>query len=138
MADTVRKVNYCYVTVPNRAGEGAKVLGSLKEAGVNLLAYSGFPASRGKSQLDLVAEDLAEIRRVARKQGWDLSPRKRALMVQGTDEIGAVERQVRKLGEARINVTAADAVCAGEGRYGMILWVEPKDYARAAKVLGAV
>jgi len=28
-------------------------------------------------------------------------------------------------------------VAAGKGRYGMILWVNPKSYARAAKVLKA-
>jgi len=37
----------------------------------------------------------------------------------------------------RINVTAADAVSGGKGRYGMIIWVKPKDYARAARALGA-
>ncbi|MHC5015079.1 MAG: hypothetical protein ACYTGM_11340 [Planctomycetota bacterium] len=34
MADRVRKVNYCYMTVPARAGHGAKILGELKDAGV--------------------------------------------------------------------------------------------------------
>ncbi|MHC4383718.1 MAG: hypothetical protein ACYS0J_12890 [Planctomycetota bacterium] len=38
MADRVRKVNYCYMTVPARAGHGAKILGELKDAGVDLLA----------------------------------------------------------------------------------------------------
>jgi hypothetical protein len=28
-------------------------------------------------------------------------------------------------------------VSAGQGRYAMLLWVKPKDYARAAKALGA-
>ena len=26
MADRVKRVNYCYVKVPNRAGQGAKIL----------------------------------------------------------------------------------------------------------------
>jgi hypothetical protein len=34
-------------------------------------------------------------------------------------------------------VTAATAVAAGEVRYGMVLWVRPKDYTRAARVLKA-
>jgi hypothetical protein len=133
----VRKVNYCYVMVPNRAGQGAKVLGALKDAGVNLLAYSGFPAKGGKAQLDLVAESLAPINRVARKEGWRLSRTKRGFLIQGKDEVGAVARQLRKLAGAGVSVTAADAVCAGRGRYGMILWVKPKEYARAAKALRA-
>ena len=27
--------------------------------------------------------------------------------------------------------------CAGKGRYGMLLWVKPKDYAKAARILKA-
>ncbi len=42
-----------------------------------------------------------------------------------------------KLADARINVVATDAVTAGKGRYGAILWVKPKDVAKAARVLGA-
>ncbi len=133
----VRKVSYVDVKVPNRAGRAADVLGALAEAGVNLLAFTGFPDKGGKSQVDLVTNDLAGVRRVARKQGWRISKAKRGFLVQGRDHVGAVHGQVRKLARNRINVTALDAVCAGKGQYGMILWVKPKDYARAARALGA-
>jgi len=137
MADRVMKVNYVYVTVPNRAGHGARVLGELRDAGVNLLAYSGFPAKRGKAQLDLIPEDMADLRRVAKKKGWRLSEVKKGFLVQGKDDVGAVHRHVDRLAKNKINIVAADAVAAGKRRYGMILWVKPKDYARAAKVLRA-
>jgi len=137
MADRVRKVNYCYVTVTARAGQGAKVLGALNEAGVNLLGFTGFPAKAGKAQLDLLAESMAPVRKVARNNGWRLSAAKKAFLVQGDDKVGAVHRHIQKLADAKINVTAADAMAAGKGRYGMLLWVKPKDYARAAKVLKA-
>lgn len=52
MADRVRKTRYCYVSVPHRAGRGAQVLAALVEAGVDLLAYSRFPAGGGKAQLE--------------------------------------------------------------------------------------
>lgn len=137
MADRVRKVNYCYAKVPARAGHGAAVLKELREAGVNLLAFSGFPIGGGKAQLDLIAEDMAALRRVARKAGWRLSKTKRGFLIQGSDAVGSAHRQLQKLADHRINVTAADAVAAGKRRYGMILWVRPKDYARAARALGA-
>lgn len=137
MADRVRKVNYCYVTVPGRAGRGAKVLAGLKDAGVNLLAFSGFPAKGGKAQLDLIAQDLAAVRRVARKEGWRVSATKKGFLIQGSDKVGAVQRHLQKLADKRINVTASDAVAAGKGRYGMLLWVKPKDFARAARTLNA-
>jgi hypothetical protein len=137
MADRVRKVGYYYVKVSNRAGQGAKVLEALKEAGVNLLAYVGFPVKGGKAQLDFVAESTAGLARLAKKSGWRLSKRKKGFIVQGQDKIGALHRHVKRLADQKISVTAAHAVAAGKGRYGMILWVKPKDYNRAARVLKA-
>ncbi len=137
MADRASKVNYCYVLVPNRPGAGAKVLGEVKKAGINLLGYTGFPAKGGKAQLDLVAENLAPIRRVTRKNGLKLSAPKKGFLIQGSDEPGAVYRQLKKLGDARVNVVAGNAASAGKGRFGMLLWVKRRDYNRAAKALGA-
>ena len=137
MADRVRKVNYTYVMVPHRPGRGADVLGALREAGVNLLAFSAFPAGGGKAQVDLVTDDMPGLRRLARQNGWRLKAAKRGFLIQGDDRVGAVHRQLAKLADAKINATAADAVTAGGGRYGMILWVKQKDYARAARALGA-
>jgi len=137
MAYEARKTQYCYVTSRNRAGTAAAVLGPLKEGGVNLLGFLGFPAKRGKAQLDLVVDQLGPIRKIAKKQGWKLSKPKRCFLVQGTDEVGAVEEPLSVLAGARVNAIAASAVVAGDGRFGMVLWVRKKDYARAAKLLAA-
>jgi hypothetical protein len=132
-----RKVSYVDLKVPRRAGEGTKILAALNAARVNLIAFTGFPDTGGKAQVDLVTDDIAGVRRVAKKEGWRLGPTKKGFVVQGNDEVGAVYRQLRKLAAKRINVTAADAVAAGKRRYGMVLWVKPKDYARAARALRA-
>ena len=137
MADSVRKVTYCNTKVNSRAGQGAKVLSELKKAGVNLTAFSGFPAKGGKAQLDFVTQDMTGVRRLARKNGWRLSKTKRGFLITGTDKLGAAARHIQKLADNRINITAADAVAAGNKRYGMILWVKQKDYARAARTLKA-
>ena len=137
MADRVRKVNYCYAKVSARAGQGAAVLDEIQKAGVSLLAFSGFPIGGGKAQLDLVAQDLAAVRRVARKNGWRLSKTKKAFLIQGDDRVGSCHRQLKKLADQKINVTAVDAVTAGKGRWAAILWVKPQAYARAARALRA-
>jgi hypothetical protein len=100
-----RKVNYCYVTVPNRAGKGAEVLREIKAAKVNLLAYSGFPASGGNSQLDMVASSITPIKRVAQQNGWKISKAKKGFLIQGPDKAGAVYRNIQKLADRGINVT---------------------------------
>ena len=137
MPDRVRRVSYCYPVVPNRAGQGAKILGEISRAEINLLAYSGFPVGGGRSQLDLVVEETGPLLRLARRNGWRLSKMKKGFIIQGRDRAGAVHHHLQKLADAGINVTAADAVSAGQGRYGMLLWVKPRDYPRAARALGA-
>lgn len=137
MAYRVHKVNYCKMTVPSRVGQAEAVLSAVKEAGINMHAFSGFPTKVGKSQIDFISDDSAAIRRLAKKSNWRLSNTKKAFLVQGNDEIGAIHKIFMKLADEKINVTAADAVAAGVGRYGMILWVKPKVYNRAARVLKA-
>jgi hypothetical protein len=137
MSSTIRKVSYCYLIASDKAGEGIRILDALRARNVNLLAVSAFPQGRNKAQVDLVAEDLAGIKALAKQQKWKLSPTKRAFLAHGTDEVGAAIPPLAKLAAAKINVTAATAVTAGEGRFGMIFWVEPRNYNRAAKLLEA-
>jgi len=136
MSDTVRKVDYFYVVVPDKPGEGAKVLSALAAEGINLLAFSGFPSAR-KGQLDLVPEDSAAFKLAAKKLKLKLSPRKSGFLLQGDDRVGAMNETLDKLASAKINVTAMDAVSSGEGHYGAIFWVKPQAVARAAKLLDA-
>src|SRR5512138_1625667 len=104
MAETIRRVEYQYVVVPDRPGQGAAVLTCMREAGVNLLAYLGFPSGRGKSQIDLVPEDPAALKEAARKARLKLSRTKRAFLVEGEDHVGAVAELTRRLAEAGVNV----------------------------------
>ena len=136
MADTVRLVEYFYVMAPQKAGVGASLLAELRHAGVNLLAFTGFPSGRG-AQVDFVPENPAAFRAAAKKAKWKVTGPKRALLVTGDDRAGVVAEIMRRLAEAKINVTAIDAVCAGASRYGAILWVAPRDVTRAARALGA-
>lgn len=136
MADKARRVDYYYVTVPDRPGEGKKVLSALKESKVNLLAYLGFPSGNGKAQLDLVPENGGALKKAAEKAGIKLSDVKKAFLIQGDDRPGAVADSIAKLADANVNVTSAAATCAAE-KYGLVIWVRPADYERAARALGA-
>jgi hypothetical protein len=134
---TIRKVSYAYIEIPNKPGELARILESLGAANVNLLAFSGFPQGRGKAQLDLVTDDLDGLKATAKQRKWKLSRTKRCFLVQGTDEVGAAVPPLSALAGAKINVVAGYAIAAGDARFGMLFWVEPRDYNRAAKQLGA-
>src|SRR5207237_7818565 len=136
MTDSLRKVDYFYTFVPNTAGQGSKILAALAEEGVNLLAFSGFPSGR-RAQLDLVPEDSAALKRAAKKLKLKLSPRKTGFLLQGDDRIGAMTETLNALANAKINITAMDAISSGDGRFASLFWVQPEAVAKAAKVIGA-
>jgi hypothetical protein len=135
MPETIRVVEYFYAMVPDKPGEAARMLKTLKDAGVNLLAFSGFPEGR-RSQLDFIPADAAAFKQAARQAKWKTVGPKKGFLVQGDDRVGAIADILDRLGAAKINVTAIDAVTA-DGRYGAIFWVAPKDVKKTATLLGA-
>ena len=136
MAESIRKVQYFYVMAPDKPGEGARALQTLRDAGVNLLAFSGFPAGK-RAQLDFIPEDPAAFRAMARKAKRKVTGPKVGFLVEGDDRTGVMADLYAKLAAARINITASDAVIAVAGRFGAILWVKARDVNRTAKALGA-
>ncbi len=137
MADTIRKVSYFKVMTANKAGEGARLLGALKDAGVNLLAFSGFPSGK-KAQMDFIPEEGLAFQQAAKRAGIKVGVGKAVFLVQGEDRSGALAEILSKLAAAKVNVIALDGVSAAAGRYGAIFWVKPKDVAKAARLLWAV
>ena len=135
MADTIRQVKYYNIEVPDKPGEGFRVLAPLKEAGINLLAYCAFPLGTGKTQIDFVPENPIAFQQAAARHGLSLNEPKRAFLIQGEDRAGAVADVYQKLAKMEINIVASQGMCAGSGRWGMVLWVKPADYDRAWKAL---
>lgn len=136
MGTTARKVGYFYITAPDKPGESGRVLGTLRDNGVNLLAVHTFPTGGGKSQLDFVPADERAFQEAAKKANLKIGERKTAFLVEGDDSPGAVAELMQKLGTAGVNVTAMDAVKAGP-RYGTLIWVKQPDVDKAARALGA-
>src|SRR3989304_5108623 len=110
MAEMVQPVEYFYIQTPNKPGEGFRALSVLKQAGINLVAFSGFPSGR-RAQMDFVPVDPVAFAQVARKAGWKLSPKKTGFLIQGEDRVGALADILEKLAKAKVNVTAVAAIC---------------------------
>jgi len=136
MGDAVRKVDYFSLSVPNTPGQTFKVLATLVSAGINLLACSGFPRGR-RAQIDVVPDDTRKFHVAVRKAKLAFNPKKTGFLIQGDDRPGALADHLRRLAEKGVNVTAVDGLSAGKGRWGAILWVKPKDIARAGRLLRA-
>jgi hypothetical protein len=133
---TIHKAAYFSMHTPNRAGVGARILKGLRDEGVNLRAFTGFPHA-GRAQVDFMPADTGKFLRAARKLGLKVGKRKTVFIAQGADKPGAIAAICGKLAAAGINIVAMDAVAAGPGRYGAIFWVKPKDVGRASRILGA-
>jgi hypothetical protein len=53
MAEEIRVVEHYSASIPNKAGEGARVLGALRDAGVNLIAFWGYKHGAGERSSNL-------------------------------------------------------------------------------------
>lgn len=136
MPDQITRVEYYSAIVSNKAGEAARILTALEQANVNLVAFSGFPEGR-KAQMDFIAADVPALVKAAKGAGVEISKKKTAFLVQGEDHVGAAAAIARKLGEGGINIISLQTICAGQNRYGGLLWVKPEDVKKAAKILEA-
>ena len=135
--DEVVRTEYYVYMADDKPGEGAILGRKLAGEGVNLYALSAFPATAGKTQVDLVPESPDQLTKAAKKHGLALAGPKTCFLIQGTDRTGAMGEVLGRLGGAGINARATLGVCAGGKRWGGIIWVEPKDVESAARALGA-
>jgi hypothetical protein len=132
----IRTVGYFTFDVEDKAGEGARLLGRLKDAQVNLLSFVAFPTTKGRAQITVIPENAEAFAAAAKKVGLTSSGRKECFLVQGDDRVGAAHEVLNRLAEAKVSFTAGHACTAG-GSFGMTLFVKPADVAAVAKALGA-
>jgi len=137
MAETVTQVEHYSASVANKVGEGARVLGALRDAGVNFIALWGYPHGAGKATLELIPADGSAFVAAAKAAKLKISKRQIAFHIEGDERPGAIAELLARLAAAKINVGALQAVCAGAGRYGAVIFLPQAAVGKAAKVLGA-
>jgi len=72
---------------------------------------------------------------VAEDAGIDLVGPKKAFLIQGDDQVGALYDFHLKMSNAGINIHASNGVVDGTGRFGYVIWVNPDDYKRDSEAL---
>jgi hypothetical protein len=134
--ESVRKVNHYSMMVPDKPGAAFNVLATLVSAGINLLACSGAPKGK-KAQIDVVPDDTRKFVAATKKARLAFVENRSGYLLQGEgDRPGVLASKLKILADEGINVTGVDALSIGD-TWGAILWVGPKDVARAGKHLRA-
>lgn len=137
MADNIAVLPYFSVTVPNKTGEGAKLLGALRDAGVNLLGLWAYPVRGKKAQFDLVPADPKLFAKAAKKLKLECGPKQNLICWNGEDRPGAAADAAAKLAAAGIDIHAMQAITSGEGRFGALIQLAQSDIKKAVKILSA-
>ena len=135
-AEEIRVVEHYSISILNKVGEGARVLGALRDAGVNLIAFWGYKHGPGRAQLEFIPEDGVTFVAAAKQAKLKLR-KSTALFIHGDDRPGAIANILEKLAGAHINVAALQAVRGEGGRYGAIVFLPQAAAAKAASVLAA-
>jgi prephenate dehydratase len=94
----VTPVVYYVGMIADKPGEGARVLNAFKEAGINLVAFLGYPKARKAEIIIAVEEKAPALGPVARKVGLALGKKQKALLVTGEDRPGALAEVMGKAG----------------------------------------
>jgi hypothetical protein len=135
MVDRITQFAYQYFITGSETLDLAEIVSAISDSGVNLLGLSQFPGAPGKSQVDVIAGNAGPLEESARKHKWKLSEKKFVFLIQGEDQPNAIGEVLVDLARARVSVTAVQAIAAGSGRFGALLWVKPQEVEAAAKAL---
>ena len=136
MAATIRSIQYYFTTVRDEPGEGYRLLSTLAEQKVNLVAFTAVPIGPQVTQLTLFPDDESLFVTSAKKVGLKLDGPYPALLVQADDDLGAIAEIHRRLYAAKVNVFASNGVADGKGSYGYVLHLRPEHFQAAVDALG--
>ncbi|MBI4564667.1 MAG: hypothetical protein HY716_08270 [Planctomycetes bacterium] len=121
------------ISFPNRPGELNKVLDAMAKAGVNVLAFCGWPEGGG-AKVSFVPDHDEKARQALATAGLN-ARESRVVCFTGPSGLGSGTKLTSKLAKAGINLEVSYATTAGGGEALAVLGV--KDVGAALKAIEA-
>ena len=137
MPRTIRAVDYFYIRIDDKPGEACRVLKTLSDHGVNLLAFHIIPGTMKSTQLAIFPDNPEAMIAALDGSGLDLVGPNRALLIQGDDELGALVDIHRRLYDAGINIASSSGITDGLQGFGYVIYLRTEDIDRAFSLLEA-
>jgi len=126
----------CYnTTVEGYAAEASKLLSLFARAGVSLLAFKAISLRPHGLQFTLIPNDGSMMTAGADAAGVKLDGPHPALLIQGSDESGALSEIYDILSRANIRASEASGIADIQGSYGVILYLGQGDCEKAVAAL---
>lgn len=135
MAHKIRKVEYFYTTVKDQPGSSYNLLTQLSGLGIDQVAFVAVPTGPSNTQLTIFPDDSQKLISEARSAGMTLDGPHPAILVQGDNELGALQDIHNRLFLANVNVYASMGVTEGKGGFGYLIYVRPEGFERAMEAL---
>lgn len=131
----VERVKHFSIDIEDEAGSGARVLASLRDNGVDLVALWGYPVASGKARLEIVPEDPDGFMAAANAANLEVGEPTTAFYLRADDRRGALAEALDLLARANVTLSAAHAVSDMEGHFGAIIYVPQSELQQAATAL---
>ena len=135
MAHKIRKVEYFYTTVKDQPGSSYNLLTQLSGLGIDQVAFVAVPTGPSNTQLTIFPDDSQKLISEARSAGMILDGPHPAILVQGDNDLGALQDIHNKLFLANVNVYASMGVTDSKGGFGYLIYVRPEEFERAMEAL---
>ena len=135
MTTAIQKFDYLYVTVEDSIGTATGIVQALCSAGIRLLAFSSFPNGKGKTQLDLVADDVDALADRLEGMGLRGSAKKSGYLIHAGAGPCGITYILEELERADVHVTSVQTIAIGANECAALLWTKPEDVHRATEVL---
>ena len=135
MASEILQIEYYNITINGQITDASRLLSTIAGAGVDFHAFKAIPVEPNQTQFTLFAKDSSKMTDGARKSGLKLDGPYSAILIKDDEKPGALADIYKKLSRAGIQVNEASGIADVNAGYGVILYLNQEDCAKAVTAL---